>query len=466
MRLLQLNSTGDDVKKWQSFLFGLGFGSVEVNGKFDAATLTATRAWQKSQGLEPDGKVGAATYSLALSRGLAIVENQNTYPPLPDFKSPDAEARARMFGSFRYDRGADGTIAILDGWAQKNIVRVHVPQLKEVENAPADCRVYFHRAGAAQLQALFAAWEQAGLLKYILTWAGTFSPRMIRGSRSQVSNHAFASAFDINAAWNGLGIIPPAANRTGTVVPLVALANQHGFFWGGHYQNRKDGMHFELAVLNRFPPHASRPLQDAAQEVEKNPSAALAVNLPANSPAVSARRADEAAMSAAPDALPSKTLPVDFAPAENKPPMDNSSAQVAENIQNNVESRADEKAIEIAQNTAPVEVPKTEPTGFLGKLWKTIVGIFTGTIILPAFLQNGLDYNAALALILNLVRENFKYLFFGALLGLSVWYVTKKYNNFALTKLIVETNSDVSRKDVRLVETAKPSPASFVQKIF
>jgi len=29
----------------------------------------------------------------------------------------------------------------------------------------------------------------------------------------------------------------------------VPLANEHGFYWGGHFRHRPDGMHFEIAVL-------------------------------------------------------------------------------------------------------------------------------------------------------------------------------------------------------------------------
>jgi Putative peptidoglycan binding domain/D-alanyl-D-alanine carboxypeptidase len=30
---------------------------------------------------------------------------------------------------------------------------------------------------------------------------------------------------------------------------LVGIANDHGFYWGGHYSKRLDGMHFEVAQL-------------------------------------------------------------------------------------------------------------------------------------------------------------------------------------------------------------------------
>jgi hypothetical protein len=32
----------------------------------------------------------------------------------------------------------------------------------------------------------------------------------------------------------------------GSVRELVPIASEQGWYWGGHYQSRKDGMHFEL----------------------------------------------------------------------------------------------------------------------------------------------------------------------------------------------------------------------------
>lgn len=37
-------------------------------------------------------------------------------------------------------------------------------------------------------------------------------------------------------------ITPP-----GCVFELVPLAHQFGFYWGGHFKTRRDGMHFEVA---------------------------------------------------------------------------------------------------------------------------------------------------------------------------------------------------------------------------
>jgi hypothetical protein len=35
----------------------------------------------------------------------------------------------------------------------------------------------------------------------------------------------------------------------GSVRELVPIANRWGFYWGGHYNGRPDGMHFEVAFL-------------------------------------------------------------------------------------------------------------------------------------------------------------------------------------------------------------------------
>jgi hypothetical protein len=71
-------------------------------------------------------------------------------------------------------------------------------------------------------------------------------PRFIRGSHSVLSNHAYGTAFDINAPWNALGVRPALVGKPGSVRELVPLAAEHGFAWGGHFRTRPDGMHFEL----------------------------------------------------------------------------------------------------------------------------------------------------------------------------------------------------------------------------
>lgn len=187
------------------------------------------------------------------------------YPPRPNFSTPTAAERNRLFGTFQYRNNGDGTIKILGGWASENIVRVEIPQLVGVEGAPKTGVVLFHKKGAVQLQEFFEAVEEEGLKHLILTWAGSFYPRFIRGSRTSLSNHSWGTAFDINAAWNGLGRQPAPVGAKGSLLKIVPIANEFGFFWGGHYNSRLDGMHFELAVPNRF----RKPVLSTAQELRE-----------------------------------------------------------------------------------------------------------------------------------------------------------------------------------------------------
>jgi hypothetical protein len=81
----------------------------------------------------------------------------------------------------------------------------------------------------------------------VLTWEGSFAPRFVRGSNVTLSNHAWGTAFDINYAWNTLGAQPALRGQKGSVRELVPIANEFGFYWGGHFKGRADGMHFEVA---------------------------------------------------------------------------------------------------------------------------------------------------------------------------------------------------------------------------
>lgn len=151
-----------------------------------------------------------------------------------------------LFGAMRWEpvAGDDSAIRIDPAWKSANLVRLEILQLQGVAGAPADRRVTVHRAIAEQLAALFAAWEAAGLLPLVLSWDGSFAERRIRGGTS-VSRHAYGIAFDINAHWNPLGQSPAPQGAKGSVRELVALATAHGFQWGGAWQKRPDGMHFE-----------------------------------------------------------------------------------------------------------------------------------------------------------------------------------------------------------------------------
>jgi len=93
---------------------------------------------------------------------------------------------------------------------------------------------------AAEFHELIEPIDEGGLDD----WGYCF--RQVRGSTENLSNHSSGTAIDLNAAQHPLG-------KVGTFpiekVPMIrALAKKYGLIWGGDYRNRKDEMHFEIAL--------------------------------------------------------------------------------------------------------------------------------------------------------------------------------------------------------------------------
>jgi peptidoglycan hydrolase-like protein with peptidoglycan-binding domain len=251
--VLRRGSEGPDVLRWQEFLIGKELLASHADGRFGPDTEAATRAFQRAHGLLDDGVVGPATLAVALQQhfdaGLTDPlggQNGLDWPPRPDFPPLVSNAeRMQLFGAFDFRRvpGERDAIEILGGWTQANIVAVPLPAHPALPRTAK-----FHRKIAAQVEALFRAWNDAGLLHHIRTWEGSFVPRYVRGSATTLSNHAWGTAFDVNYRWNPLGAVPALRGQEGSVRELVPLAHQHGFYWGGHF-TRRDGMHFEAAKI-------------------------------------------------------------------------------------------------------------------------------------------------------------------------------------------------------------------------
>lgn len=257
---LRLGSQGDLVRAWQSFLLGQHFDPGGLDGVFGDKTTVATKAFQNREGLPVDGVAGRQTILRATQLGFELIEEPaadasgSNFPPRPDFPPlVGTPARQAVFGRFDFvpEPRPDNKerIRILGTWADDNIVAVPIPQLRLALGAGAPASMRFHRLAARQLQDLWSDWERAGLLSRLLSFDGSFVPRFIRGSTTVLSNHAFGSAFDVNAKQNPLGARPPLVGERGSTRELVPIATRHGFYWGGHFGSRPDGMHFEVAVL-------------------------------------------------------------------------------------------------------------------------------------------------------------------------------------------------------------------------
>lgn len=262
MKLLVLKKgmNCDEVGNWQAFLRGLGIYLGQIDNDFGNATEAATKAFQAKNKINPaDGVVGTVTYGKAMALGFSVglEDDENdiyseNYPPKPKFQPLVSNTeRARLFGSFEFVPAPTKTnpegIRILGDWASKNIVRVPLPALSKATGGKFGA-MQWHKSAEGQLRKFFETLEKENLHTHILSFAGAYFPRFVRGSRSALSNHSWGTAFDINVPQNGLNKRPALVGQKGCVRELVPIAHEFGFYWGGHF-SRPDGMHFEIAKI-------------------------------------------------------------------------------------------------------------------------------------------------------------------------------------------------------------------------
>jgi len=75
--------------------------------------------------------------------------------------------------------------------------------------------------------------------------AGAICARLIRGSRSAVSNHSWGTAIDVKLQGQ-LDGFADGGTQFGLLL-LAELFNEEGWYWGAGYR-REDSMHFEVGV--------------------------------------------------------------------------------------------------------------------------------------------------------------------------------------------------------------------------
>lgn len=152
----------------------------------------------------------------------------------------DNQAELISFYGNPGDKGPNGVAA--------QLVKVAPPFQMYYDNRPLKS-LTFHRKAAPALQAALAEiWDRYGHDQGeidrlgISKCAGTYNPRLIRGSKTKWSNHAYGAAIDINAEENGF-------NAKSTIpLPVIAAFKRQGARWGGDYRGRKDPMHFEFCA--------------------------------------------------------------------------------------------------------------------------------------------------------------------------------------------------------------------------
>lgn len=269
-RALRKGCVGSDVASWQNFLIGyfmsLGqsHNDLITDADFGTETEAHTRLFQKSVDLPQTGIVDKWTLVAAMQKGFGILEDDPPVDKLDPLWPPNnygleplsAIDKAELFGTFSYrPTPVAGCLEAITVTNAKNfqVDWVEIPQLAGVEGAPSNRKVQFNAKCKQQLLKLFKEWDDAGLRGHVLSWAGSYAPRFVRGSQVTLSSHAWGTAFDINAGWNPLGAQPALLGQKGSVRDLVEIAAQHGFYWGGWFgyvkNGRPDGMHFEVCKI-------------------------------------------------------------------------------------------------------------------------------------------------------------------------------------------------------------------------
>ena len=137
-------------------------------------------------------------------------------------------------GTFNYSVLGGGRIAPDPAWVASHISTESVPLLGSVT-----CNTLIF----PQLRAALSEIVRSGLSDAIHPneFAGCYYPRFIAGT-TQLSNHSFGLALDLNVPGNQRGTVGEMDRR------VVAIFKQWGFAWGGDWRYT-DPMHFEMNAL-------------------------------------------------------------------------------------------------------------------------------------------------------------------------------------------------------------------------
>lgn len=105
MRLYRSGSTGEAVRDIQDRLAALGFEAVsDVRGEFSEATTAATRSFQQSRGLSPDGIIGPDTWRSLYEAGYRLGDRL-LYLRRPMLRGEDVAELQSRFNGLGFDAG-------------------------------------------------------------------------------------------------------------------------------------------------------------------------------------------------------------------------------------------------------------------------------------------------------------------------------------------------------------------------
>ena len=96
------------------------------------------------------------------------------------------------------------------------------------------------------LKRIFAEVKAVRPAEYaMLSSAGMLCCRLVRGSKTSISNHSWGTAIDLKV--NGVLDVRGNGVAQAALIAIAPIFNKHGWFWGATFRT-EDAMHFEVSA--------------------------------------------------------------------------------------------------------------------------------------------------------------------------------------------------------------------------
>lgn len=249
--MMKIGNKGALVKSLQLWLNK--YSPCAVDGDFGPKTANCVSVAQRALGVADDGIVGPITDSAFIADGWRKAaehpsQPSSPYPSVPQYRALRSAEKVAKFGSPgkpRVDAQPGGPITVDPRFA-RNIVRIDLgdwfPQARMRDFGAR--YLSMHRLVEMQWRAFFDDIVAEGHGDKIISCAGSWAPRYVRGSKTTFSSHAYATAVDFNAPQNWLGAMPAKAGERGSLVDVIEIGKRYKIY-SGIWFSRLDGMHFE-----------------------------------------------------------------------------------------------------------------------------------------------------------------------------------------------------------------------------
>lgn len=139
------------------------------------------------------------------------------------------------------------------GTFRKNMVQVNLPYTMWMDDIKITKTWMNKSCSDSLLRVLTYVWDENDRdydkikAQQLHIFSGAWNIRNMRGGAS-LSTHAYGVAIDIAAPYNSLGKKPGYNKHSFTKDSLIVKAfREEGWTWGGEWERRPDGMHFQAA---------------------------------------------------------------------------------------------------------------------------------------------------------------------------------------------------------------------------